>query len=79
MKTTVRATVIIPDCYATIQRLHDHGTWFTLEKEVKTGHDAADFIDRLIAQGGKMIDAHEFIDDDDFKEKICATFEYITK
>lgn len=79
MKTTVRATVIIPDCYVTIQRLHDHGTWFTLEKEVKTGHEAADFIERLKARGGKLLDVHNFIDDDDLRLKICATYEYITE
>lgn len=75
MKTTVRATVIIPDCYCRIQRLHDHGTWFTLEEEIKIGHDAADFIEKMKIVGN-MIDCHKFIDDDDFKEKICATFEY---
>lgn len=79
MKTTVRATVILPDAYVTIQRLHDYGTFFKLEKEIKTGHDAADFIDKLRAAGGKMIEAHEFIDDDDMKEKLCATFEYIAE
>lgn len=78
MKTTVRATVIIPDCYVTIQRLHDMGTWFQLEKEVKTGHDAADFIEK-IKSVGNMIDLHEFIDDDDFQKKTAATFEYISE
>lgn len=78
MKTTVRATVILPDCYVTIQRLHDMGTFFKLEKEIKVEHDAADFIDKMKVVG-KMIDCHEFIDDDDFQQKICATFEYITE
>jgi ribosomal protein S19 len=77
MKTTVRATVIIPDCYVTIQRLHDMGTSFRLEKEIKVGHDAADFIEKIKIVGN-MIDCHEFIDDDDFKQKTSATFEYIT-
>lgn len=76
MKTTVRATVILPDCYVTIQRLYDMGTFFKLEKEIKIGHDAADFIDKMKVVG-KMIDCHKFIDDDDFQQKICATFEYI--
>ena len=79
MKTTVRATVIIPDAYMTIQRLYDYGTFLKLEKEIKTGHDAANFIEKLRESGGKMIEVHEFIDDDDLKEKICATFEYITE
>ena len=79
MKTTVRATVIIPDAYMTIQRLYDYGTFFKLEKEIKTGYDAANFIEKLRESGGKMIEVHEFIDDDDLKEKICATFEYITE
>ena len=61
MKTTVRATVIIPDCYVTIQRLHDMGTSFRLEKEVKVGHDAADFIEQIKVVGN-MIDCHEFIE-----------------
>ena len=75
MKTTVRATVIIPDCYCRIQRLHDMGTWFKLEEEIKVGHAAADFIEKMKV-AGNLIDRHEFIDDDDFKQKICATFEY---
>lgn len=79
MKTTVRATVIIPDSYVTIQRLYDDGISFRLEKEVKTGHKAADFIDKLCAAGGKMVEVHEFIDDDDFKNKLCARFEYISE
>lgn len=78
MKTTVRAHVIIPDCYLTIQRLYDDGKFFRLEKEVKTGEDAAEFIERLLTQGGRMLDAHEFVDDDDFKTKLSATFEYIS-
>lgn len=77
MKTTVRATVIIPDCYCRIQRLYDSGKSFTLEEEIKVGHEAADFIEKMKVVGN-MIDCHEFIDDDDFKEKICATFEYTT-
>lgn len=78
MKTTVRAHVIIPDCYLTIQRLYDDGKFFRLEKEVKTGEHAAEFIERLLAQGGRLLDAHEFVDDDDFKTKLSATFEYIS-
>lgn len=79
MKTTVRATVIIPDCYVTIQRLHDDGRFFQLEREVKTGEEAANFIEQLQAQGGKMIEVHNFIDDDDLRLKVCATFEYISE
>ena len=79
MKTTVRATVILPDSYVSIQRLYDDGKFFRLEREVKTGHEAADFIERLQAAGGKLIDCHRFIDEDDFKEKISATYEYISK
>lgn len=78
MKTIVRATVIVPGCYVTIQRLYDMGTSFRLEQEVKVGHDAADFIEKMKICG-KMIDCHEFIDDDDFKCKTCATFEYISE
>ena len=77
MKTIVRATVILPDSYVRIQRLYDYGTFFQLEAEVKTGHDAADFIELLLKKGGKLVESHEFIDDDDLKEKICAHFEYI--
>lgn len=78
MKTTVRANIIIPDCYMTIQRLYDDGKFFRLEKEIKIGEDAAKFIEKLLAQGGRLLDAHEFIDDDDFKTKLSATFEYIS-
>ena len=77
MKTTVRATVILPDAYVRIQRLHDDGTFFKLEQEIKTGYAAVEFIEQLLAAGGKKIETHEFIDDDDFKQKICARFEYI--
>ena len=77
MKTTVRATVILPDAYVRIQRLHDEGFFFRLEEEVKTGEEAADFIERLMAQGGRLIEAHEFVDDDDLRLKICAQYEYI--
>ena len=58
MKTTVRANVILPDCYVSIQRLHDDGRFFKLEREVKTGEHAAEFIERMLAQGGHMIEAH---------------------
>lgn len=77
MKTTVRATVILPDAYVRIQRLHDNGNFFQLEEEVKVGEAAAEFIELLLARGGKKIESHEFIDDDDFQKKICARFEYI--
>lgn len=78
MKTTVRATVIVPDCYCRIQRLHDYGKFFKLEEEVKTGDEAADFIEK-IAIVGNQIDVHDFIDDDDFQLKVSATYEYITE
>lgn len=79
MKTTVRASVILPDCYIRIQRLHDDGISFQLEREIKVGAAAADFIELLLSKGGRLIEFHHFIDDDDFKEKICARFEYITE
>lgn len=78
MKTTVRATVITPGTYTSIQRLYDFGTFFKLEEEIKTGEAAASFIEQLVKQGGKMIEMHEFKDEDDFKVKVSATFEYIT-
>ena len=77
MKTTVRATVILPDAYVRIQRLHDDGSFFRLEEEVKTGEEAADFIELLLAKGGKLVETHNFIDDDDFRLKLCARYEYI--
>lgn len=76
MKTTVRVTVVLPDTTAYIQRLHDDGKFFRLEEEVKTGYDAADFIRKLQNAGGKITDAHKFIDDDDLEEKTCMRFEY---
>jgi len=79
MKTTVRATLIVPDSYVSIQRLYDKGTFFRLEEERLTGHHAIDFIQRLRAAGGTIIEMHQFIDDDDFKEKWCATYEYTTE
>ena len=77
MKTTVRATVILPDAYVRIQRLHDDSFFFRLEEEVKTGEEAADFIELLLAKGGKLVETHNFIDDDDLRLKICARYEYI--
>ena len=78
MKTTVRLTVILPDNYGRIQRLHDDGLHFTLEEEViAEAGKLADFIEKLKAAGGKMIDCHEFIDDDDFQQKTCVRYEYI--
>lgn len=76
MKTIVRATVIVEDTFLRIQRLHDMGTFFRLEEETKIGHDAADFIEKIKVIGN-LIDCHRFIDDDDLKEKTCATYEYI--
>ena len=76
MKTIVRVTAILPDCYIRIQRLHDNGTFFKLNNEIKTGEAAAEFVEMLLKQGGRMIEAHEFIDDDDLKPKLCAYFEY---
>lgn len=78
MKTTVRATVILPDCYLSIQRLYDDGHFFRLEEEVKTGEQAAEFIEKLCAAGGHMVEAHEFVNDDDLKIKLSALFEYIS-
>lgn len=78
MKTTVRATAILPDAYVRIQRLHDNGFFFQLEEETKVGEAAAEFIELLLAKGGKKIESHEFIDGDDFQKKICARFEYTT-
>lgn len=78
MKTTVRITVIIPDNYGRIQRLYDDGMYFSLQEEVITGADKlADFIEELKARGGREIDKHEFIDDDDFKQKTCVRYELI--
>ena len=79
MKTIVRATIIPSDSYVSIQRLYDDGKFFRLEREVKTGHEAADFIERLTAAGGKQIDCHRFLDEDDFKSKLSATYEYVSE
>lgn len=77
IKTTVRATIIPQDCYISIQRLYDCRTFFKLETEIKTDFDVVDFLENLIKAGGKIIEYHDFIDDDDFKEKTCAIYEYI--
>lgn len=80
MKVTVRCTVIIPDNYARIQRLYDHGTFFMLDEEdMSDAEQIADFIEKLKARGGKMIETHDFMDDDDFNQKTSATFEYISE
>lgn len=75
-KTLVRCTVIIPDNYARIQRLHDYGTWFSLHEEIISDvNKVADFIEKMKVQGAKQIDQNEFIDDDDFKTKQSFTYE----
>lgn len=86
MKTIVRVIAILPDSYIRIQRLREMGFFFQLEEEVKTGHEAADFIELLLAKGGRMISTHEFIDEDEmpdengnFPTKISAKFEYISE
>ena len=79
MKTTVRFTVILPDNYGKIQRLHDDGMHFSLEEETIIGADKlTDFIEKLKAAGGQQIDLHNFIDDDDFQQKTCVRYEYIS-
>ena len=77
-KTTVRLTVKLPDNYGNVQRLYDYGAWFRLEEERITNVDKlADFIMRLKARGGKLIDTNEFIDDDDLQWKQTFTYELI--
>ena len=77
-KTTVRLTVRIPDNYGRIQRLYDYGAWFDLKEETITDVEKlADFIINMKAQGAKLIDSNDFIDDDDFKPKMTFTFELI--
>ena len=79
MKTTVRCTIILPDNYARVQRLYDHRTWFTLEEEIITEINRLTWlIEGMNSKGGKIIDNHQFIDDDDLKEKTCIVYEYIT-
>ena len=77
-KTTIRFTVKLPDNTARIQRLHDYGSWFTLqEEELHTVEEVLDFMERMVARGAKRIDQNEFIDDDDLKLKQTFTYEVI--
>ena len=77
-KTTVRLTVKLPDNYGNVQRLYDYGSWFRLEEERITDVEKlADFIMRLKARGGKLIDTNEFVDDDDLQWKQTFTYELI--
>ena len=80
MKTTVRLTVILPDNYGQIQRLHDDGVCFMLENSaIIDAGELADFIEQLKAKGGYEIERHNFIDDDDLMEKTCVRYEYKTE
>ena len=75
-KTIVRLTVRIPDNYGRVQRLYDYGAWFDLKEEIITDvGKLADFIVNMKAQGAKLIDSNDFIDDDDLKPKMKFTFE----
>ena len=75
-KTTVRLTVKIPDNYCRIQRLYDYGAWFSLNEEILTDADKiTDFINKIKARGGKLIDQNEYLDDDDFQIKQSFTYE----
>lgn len=77
-KTTIRLTVKLPDNYGNVQRLYDYGPWFRLEEERITDVEKlADFLMRLKARGGKLIDTNEFIDDDDLQWKQTFTYELI--
>ena len=78
-KTTVRFTVKLPDNTATIQRLYDYGTWFSLREERLSDVGAVlDFMEKMVAKGAKKISQNDFIDDDDFQPKTTVTYEYIT-
>lgn len=77
-KTTIRLTVKLPDNYGRVQRLYDYGQWFRLEEERITDVEKlADFLMKLKARGGKLIDTNEFIDDDDLQWKQTFTYELI--
>jgi len=77
-KTIIRLTVKLPDNYGTVQRLHDYGTWFTLDHEIISDVEKlAGFVERMKARGAKLIDQNEFIDDDDLKLKHTFTYELI--
>ena len=77
-KTTIRLTVKLPDNYGNVQRLYDYGPWFRLEEERITDVEKlADFLMKLKARGGKLIDSNEFIDDDDLQWKQTFTYELI--
>lgn len=79
MKTTVRVSVLLPDNIATIQRLYDYGTFFSLREELLTeAAEIADFINQLKAQGGKEIHQEDFISDDDMLPHFRVVYEYIT-
>lgn len=77
-KTTVRLTVILPDNYGRVQRLYDYGTFFDLNREIISDvNRLANFVADIQTRGGKLIDQHEFIDDDDFKTKQSFTYELV--
>lgn len=77
-KTTIRATVKLPDCTVRIQRLYDYGAWFSLEEELLTDIDEVlNFMENMADRGAKRIDKNEFIDDDDLQRKRVHTYELI--
>ena len=76
MKTTIRATVTLPEAIATITRLYDLGTTWELKKDHMTDPDKiADFINQIKAEGGKEVASNHYIGDDDFLPHFEVTYE----
>jgi len=79
MKTTTRATVILPEGICKIQYLRDYGSFFKLEeKTLRNVLDTLDFVCEMKDQGAHEIEHVKYVDDDDLQEREAVTYELKT-
>lgn len=77
-QTTIRAFITLPENSARIQRLYDDGRVFRLEEERIEGiYTLITFVDGLRAQGGKIVQSWDYIDDEDGKKHEAVVYELV--
>lgn len=79
-KTTVRATVTLPECRAEVYRLYDMETTFHVTRQTITNvDDVIELVRKLIANDATIIKERDYISDDDLEEHHSVTYEYISE